>query len=516
MKYFSFLVFTLLSFILQTFLPENSYSNKETEILSPEENLEQEIKENDDTQSCEGYKDFSSLFPTKHNSKNPVIKSKKVTTHKQKKKEWTILIYIAGVNDLYTYALRNIAQMTEAGSTHRANILIHFDFHIKGQEKQTRRFYVEKGTLLDVGNLRAGDSGDPRNLINSAEWAIKNYPSEHFALVLWNHGTGPCNPSGGRNPANANTYFYYDQRNNIISINKNQSNEKEEIENKTNEEDQGDLCSQNNNRGICFDYTTGSFLTDDKLAYAFRKITDMLKKKIDLILCDACLMQGIETATLCAPYAHYLIGSEEVVLAAGYNYQAMLKKICKEKVSPYDFALHIVKVFQRTYAPIISEYTQSAINLDEVESFNELFTRFVQKIITYMDTYPGGHLKKILKTAGSREFVTSFSEPAYVDFQHLLNNIIKQLRQKKSFLKKSKNSHESYSLESLEELIVLAEENILPFLKKMIIMNIAGRGIPEAGGIFIYFPRNEIERSYKKNSFAQKTNWLLLIEKLLQ
>ena len=67
--------------------------------------------------------------------------------------------------------------MTETGSTHRANILIHFDFHVKGKEKQTRHFYVEKGTLLDVGQLRPGDSGDPRNLINAAEWAIKNYPS---------------------------------------------------------------------------------------------------------------------------------------------------------------------------------------------------------------------------------------------------------------------------------------------------------------------------------------------------
>ena len=70
--------------------------------------------------------------------------------HKQEKKEWTILIYIAGDNDLYKYALRNIEQIKQVGSTDKVNFLIYFNLHESGNSKETRRYYVDKNQLLQI------------------------------------------------------------------------------------------------------------------------------------------------------------------------------------------------------------------------------------------------------------------------------------------------------------------------------------------------------------------------------
>jgi hypothetical protein len=65
-------------------------------------------------------------------------------------KEWTILIYIAGDNDLYRFAIRNLQQLLQLGSSDLLNIVVHFDFHHRGKPKETRRFFVKRNELLQI------------------------------------------------------------------------------------------------------------------------------------------------------------------------------------------------------------------------------------------------------------------------------------------------------------------------------------------------------------------------------
>jgi hypothetical protein len=443
---------------------------------------------------------FNSLDVKKINNSYQVLKSHKVNHHRQDKKKWTILIYIAGANDLYKYALRNIEQMMQVGSNEQLNILIHFDFHIKGKQKETKRLYVEKNSLLQIGDLPPHDSGDAQSLIEASQWAINNYPSTYFGLILWNHGTGSCDPHFMRKIVNPNDFFYYNKQNHKISLDRSREF-LQYIENNDN---------PLSDRGICFDDTTRNYLDNKKLALALEKIYLLRnKKKIDVLLMDACLMSGIEVAYQCEPYANYLVSSQEVVLGPGYNYAATLKPLQKENLTPYDFALSTVKIFAQTYAPISNDFTQSAINLNTIAQFVTLFTEFVDLLSKYKQCDNRDHLKKTIRLAGSREMVTHFSEPSYIDLIHFLeniNNLISQNPKKIVFTKKE--------IDYIKEIKQFINKKLIPSLHKIIIANVSGDGIPKAHGIYIYFPKYQIDESYKNTTFPILTKWIDFLQNL--
>ena len=63
-------------------------------------------------------------------------------------------------------------------------------------EPGVSRFYV----LEDKDDVRVGsvlkykgtqaDAGAPDSLVDFAQWTMKHYSAEHYALVIWNHGAG--------------------------------------------------------------------------------------------------------------------------------------------------------------------------------------------------------------------------------------------------------------------------------------------------------------------------------------
>jgi hypothetical protein len=446
-------------------------------------------------------KNIDYFFEKKYgNEVDFIVNSEKIFNHSQEEKEWTILIYIAGVNDLFKYALRNIRQMMQIGSSSKLNIIIHFDFHIKGMPKMTKRFYVEKDKIKQVGDMSALDSGDAKNLINSVQWTHSNYPSKYFGLVLWNHGTGSCDPHFMRKLANPKDFFYYNHKTKKIALDRS----KEFLEYIKNDDMGNDAA-----KGICFDDTTRNYLDNKKLAYALEKISDILKKKINIILLDACLMGGVEIADLCSQYAEYLVFSEEVVLGPGYNYAFTLKPLHKENCLPYDFAVQAVKWYAQTYSPITHDFTQSAINLSLMNEFRAEFKNFVEIIMHYLSIDTRDHLKKAIKLAASREMVTHFSEPSYIDLRHFLDNLMYYIFQNPKKINFSKKE-----LDFIKNLKSVIEQKLIPLLNKIVVANATGDNVSKAHGLYIYFPKYQIEEGYKNTSFPMATKWLQLLHML--
>lgn len=426
------------------------------------------------------------------------IRAKKLTTHRQKKKIWTILVYIAGDNDLYKYAIRNLEQLQHVGSNEYLNIVVHFDFKQKGKKKESKRFFVEKNALLQIGEIPAGDSGDVDNLIGAADWAIKNYPSQYFGLVLWNHGTGPYDPDlfnyNYNKQLKPNDFFFFDKENKKISINRNV--------------EFFDILQNPQERGICFDDTTRNYLSTKRLETALGEICKLRNNQlIDIIMMDACLMAGIEIAETCSKHAKILAASEEVVLGPGYNYSTMLKILTKEKITPYDFAIHIVKTYQQTYGPISNDFTQSAINLMALHEATELYSRIISLMIELHQHDKKENFKKLLRISASKEMVTHFAEPSYIDLKHFLENVMYNLNH---YLKNKFFEQKDYPL--INELKA-AIQNFLQFYPKLIIANCKGQYMPKASGLFIYFPTKRLERGYR-NDFATKTRWIQFLQQL--
>ena len=170
---------------------------------------------------------------------------------------------MAADNDLRIFAARNIQQMAEVGSNENISILVHLDIRLPGNKKTTRRYLIQKDKVLHIDpydiSTQQMDSGNPATLISCCAWAIKNYPAEEYDLILWNHGTGILEPPHGKiiNPMDL---FVFNPTTHLLELDRSI----------------GFMDAMNRNmsgqRGICWDDTTGNYLTNKKLDLALHTI----------------------------------------------------------------------------------------------------------------------------------------------------------------------------------------------------------------------------------------------------
>jgi hypothetical protein len=500
MLYKKIVVNILLSLSIFRLLAEKNSSedillNTEEPIVLNEE-LYEEIKNSKDSQEeyIEEVLEILRRPRPKHIFEGMGIR--KISSLKNTKKKWTVLVYIAGDNDLYKFAIRNIEQLKRVGSNGLLNIVIHFDYHEKGSPKQTRRFYIERDEIVEIGSYPAMDSGSEKTLIDAGRWAITNFPSENFALVLWNHGSGDINPLMTR-LINPSEFFYYDQNKKQIVLDRSVSFTEY-------------LIKKAFERGICFDDSTGNYLDDTKLTIALQEICKMRKEvtgknKIDIILFDACLMAGIGTATICYPYADYMTASQEVVLGPGYNYWAMIKPLSKGIISPKTFATHIIDSYMLTYAPITQDYTESAFELKHTENLIASINKLSDLIIHYIKFDRQNVIKKSICLCAHRQICTHFDEPSFIDLQHFLENL--KIHTSKIQLK---DLEDRDFYEEICDAIKIIQFNI----KQLIIKNTSGKNLSKASGLSIYFPTGRIDKSFLTTIFAKKTLWLEMLKQL--
>ena len=99
---------------------------------------------------------------------------------------WTVMVYMAGDNNLSTALLNDLNEMEVVGSTENVNVVVQIDT-IAGT---TRRLFVKRGgsTLLeDLGEKNMADSQTLKDFII---WTETQYPSHRYALILSSHGDG--------------------------------------------------------------------------------------------------------------------------------------------------------------------------------------------------------------------------------------------------------------------------------------------------------------------------------------
>src|SRR6266480_1312836 len=107
------------------------------------------------------------------------------------KKSWTFMVYMAGDNNLDPNGIQDLKEMKRVGTNADINVVAQFDSEAAGH--RTTRYLLTKGSDLAgdvVGTLGTTNTGDPKNLVDFANWAITNYPAQRYLLVLWNHGQG--------------------------------------------------------------------------------------------------------------------------------------------------------------------------------------------------------------------------------------------------------------------------------------------------------------------------------------
>lgn len=442
-------------------------------------------------------------------SEDSIQPKKRSITKSEHKKDWTFICYMAADNDLRSFAARNIKQMAAIGSNQYINIVVHLDIRITGGQKITRRYLVEKNKIIHVNIDDAAtqkmDSGNPETLISCCDWAISQYPANNYALVFWNHGTGIIDPNSGR-VIDSSELFTFNPLANRLELDRRISAE-------YNNEHQTSLDIRNNSflnyttnpeqmRGVCWDDTTGNFLSNQKLEQALNTIcTNMLDgKKLSLICFDACLMSMVEVANIVKKYAHIMVGSQEVELGSGWNYQKALEPFLDGTMTKEHFGAHITYAYGQTYAKITNDYTQSSINLDVVDFLERNINTVATLLLEAMDLQKNRSVKTAIKTSRNKLLCTHFDEPSYIDLHHFYTNMLLNLPTI-SFI----DEHRGRALyHELGDALVQG----CKIIDQIVMANVVGKNLSKAHGISIYFPeRNRLHSSYQKTNFAAKNHW---------
>jgi hypothetical protein len=189
----------------------------------------------------------------------------------------------------------------------------------------SQRLLVEKTTGKTVNdvvlsNNPTADMGDYKDAVDFIKFAKANYPARHYMFILWNHGLGWLDPIMQQPAAGGSS------------------------------------------KGISFDDDTHNYIRTPQLGEIFREAGS-----VDVYAANACLMQMAETAYEIKDYVKVIIGSEETMLAYGFDYQALLTYIDSNPgAQPADIGAELVQTWHdfMESAPQIAKIPGTLSTLD--------------------------------------------------------------------------------------------------------------------------------------------------------
>lgn len=248
--------------------------------------------------------------PVEPDAPSPPPTSSPETSSPAPAKNFTLALWMAADNDLEP-AIEHDFDELEAGARSDLNIVVQVDGSpgfLPGWEG-TKRFEIvpdeaEGVVSLEVADLGEVNSGDGAELADFLLWANENYPAEHFAVLMWNHGGG----------------FW------IAS------------------DDTSDDRIQ---------------LDDGELQDAIQAVVDARGERVDTISFDACNMAQWENGYALRGQVRYLAASQAWVGMEGYDYAAAFDGLSAE-ADGLELATALA-----TSAMENGEHTHSVIDLDQ-------------------------------------------------------------------------------------------------------------------------------------------------------
>lgn len=264
-------------------------------------------------------------------------------------KDWTVLIYSVSDNNLYDFMQADLDEAERVGSTGEMNVLVETSHQPRGGSVVRMKLETDQTpgltspVLEDLGpnhNMAKSDS-----MANSIAWAMKEYPSKHFMVIISDHGGGWT--------------------------------------------------------GTNHSESQHSWMSLNDVSDAFNKAEAMTGKKVDVIGWDQCLMASMEVAHQLKDNANFMVGSEEVEGGAGWQYDEALPGAkqtntknrvfsgqvlnyaaaalrARDPLTPKDMAKGIVQMAEGHQRDL---GTMSAIDLTKVPALSEAVDAFAGAVL---------------------------------------------------------------------------------------------------------------------------------------
>lgn len=223
-------------------------------------------------------------------------------------KDWTVLVFLNGINNLDSYGAEDINEMEKVGSTDNVNVVVEWGSY---SARKVKRLLVTKDENTNVvsspilQDLGLRDMGSYKELIDFVSWGIKNYPAKHYMLDVWNHGNG----------------WEKRVRRSLI------------------------------NRDVSYDDISGNRITTEQMGFVMNEIKSKIGRNFDILGFDACLMAMAEVAGEVAESVDYMVASEDLEPGDGWPYDDFLSAIHQGDIlaSPRAVAGALVETYAASY-----------------------------------------------------------------------------------------------------------------------------------------------------------------------
>ncbi|MEN8180057.1 MAG: clostripain-related cysteine peptidase [Pseudomonadota bacterium] len=402
------------------------------------------------------------------------------------KAAWTIMVYMAGDNNLSAAGDIDLAEMRLVGSTDQVQVVVEFD---NAGDAGTRRIHVTReGVGERIETLGETDSGSPEVLSDFISWAAREYPAHRYALILWNHGNGWAPTEVDRIARSVSSPGYNERE-----ISERSASTLGRVLFRPSLERVFSLSSPSE-RAICSDDGSGHSLDTLELGRVIARGVETIGQKFDLLGMDACLMSNIEVAYQLRDHVRYIVASEENEPADGWPYDHILGRItANPDMGTPEFAQSIVSDYIDWYQNKghAGDITQAAIDLSKLDTLTGPLGDFADRLIVDMPNTYADIWRAQRKSA-------RFWHNTLWDLGHFCEELA-------GAAAGTEVSNAALSvqtaLEPGEGRFVLAESH-------------RGTKVQRCSGITIYLvpPINSISRYYRELDFSNGHSWISMLE----
>ena len=397
---------------------------------------------------------------------------------------WTIMIYMAGDNDLDNFGISDLREIKRIGSSEQVQVIAELDR--SGPERQTKRYWLKNWTdnpalKQDVlEQFEETDSGSPQQLTAFIQWGLEEFPAEHYFVILWSHGAGAYDED---------IYYTSETRLRPTVPQRGIFSPLAPLKLLADAElDNGNLLDTM--RFIAPDDGARTFIDNVELKTALQNVG----RRIEVLGMDACLMSMIEVCYQLKDCADIIVSSEAQEPMEGWPYEALVRELTKNpQMCPQQIAAVTVDEFVKLYEDYEnSSTTLAACNTEECVKLIEPLSSLVDCLLANIeDSEVADAIMLTRYIVQADDFIEA------VDLYDFCN-LLKQ---------KSRN----------EKIVECCDKFVCQFNKQAAVIKtqpLVG-GAEHWHGLSIYFPTNEVSEQYHKLDLIQEPlrNWKEFIDK---
>jgi hypothetical protein len=252
----------------------------------------------------------------------------------------------------------------------------------------------------------------------------------------------------------------------------------------------------------------GNSLAVDEIASAMKTVLPATGR-FELIGFDACVMSNLEVARMLAPYAHYLVASEEIEPSDGWDYASWLTRLTQ---SPTMDGAQLGRIIADTYRDFYADsttpervkkakaLTMTVIDLEQIPAVDSTVAALAASVDALL---AGGGHSAWLHLAQARHVTEEYARNAAPAGERKPGSEVFDLV----------HAAENIKVHAQDRASSAAADAVIAAARRAIVYNIRGELRPHANGLSIFFPPNQTDfamrgkTSYKETSFAAGNSW---------